>query len=83
MSVGDDLLQTILEDLYEQGPCGYVFTRLDGTILRVNETLLHWIGGERDHLIAVRRFQDILTVPGKLFYENQYFPLLRLQGSVQ
>lgn len=83
MGVSDDLLQAILEDLYEQGPCGYVSTRLDGTILRVNETLLRWIGAVRDDMIAVRRFQDILTVPGKLFYENQYFPLLRLQGSVQ
>ena len=29
-----------------------------------------------------RRFQDLLTVPGRIYYENQYFPLLRLQGSV-
>lgn len=83
MSVSDDLMQASLGDLYEQGPCGYVFTRLDGTILRVNDTLLGWIGAVRDDLVDVRRFQDTLTVPGKLFYENQYFPLLRLQGSVQ
>lgn len=83
MNVSDDLLQASLEDLYEQGPCGYVFTGLDGIILRANDSLLNWMGTVREDLIAVRRFQDILTVPGKLFYENQFFPLLRLQGSVQ
>src|SRR3712207_5984696 len=40
-------------------------------------------GYARDELVPARRFQDLLTVPGKLFYENQYFPLLRMQGSVQ
>lgn len=81
-SMSDHLLQESLADLYEQGPCGYVFTSVDGTILRVNDTLLRWIEYAREELVGVRRFQDLLTVPGKLFYENQYFPLLRLQGSV-
>ena len=30
-----------------------------------------------------RRFTDLLTLPGKLFYENQFYPLLRMQGSVR
>lgn len=79
----DELLQESLENLYEQGLCGYVISRVDGTILRANDTLLTWIGYSRDELVAVRRFQDLLTVPGKVFYENQFFPLLRMQGSVK
>lgn len=76
-------LHESLEALHEEAPCGFVFTRPDGTIIRVNQTLLSWIGYERDELLAVRRFQDLLTVPGRIFYENQYFPLLRMQGSVR
>src|SRR5688572_190403 len=81
--MSDELLHDSLDVLYEQAPCGYVFTRPDGTILRVNQTLLAWTGYERAELVSVRRFQDLLTVPGKIFYENQYFPLLRVQGFVK
>jgi PAS domain S-box-containing protein len=79
----EDAFQASLEDLYEHGPCGYLFTRPDGTILRMNQTLLEWTGFSRKDLVGRRRFQDLLTVAGKVFYENQFFPLLRLQGSVK
>jgi PAS domain-containing protein len=72
-----------LEELYESAPCGYLFTRPDGTIVRVNQTFLTWIGEQRDALLAGRRFQDLLTVPSKIFYENQFAPLLRMQGFVR
>jgi len=81
--MSDELLHESLEELYEQAPCGFLFTRPDGTIVRVNQTLLSWIGHERDDLLSGRRFQDLLTVPGKIFYENQYFPLLRMRGFVK
>lgn len=77
----DDLLRASFEDLFEHGPCGYLLTQVDGTILRANETLLGWTGFDRNDLMG-RRFQDLITVSGKLFYETHYFPLLRLQGSV-
>jgi PAS domain S-box-containing protein len=80
--MSDDLLQASFEDLVEYGPCGYLLTREDGTILRVNQTLLGWLVCNRNDLKA-RRFQDLVTVAGKIFYENQYFPLLRLHGSVR
>jgi PAS domain S-box-containing protein len=81
--VSDDLLRESITELHEQALCGFVFTRPDGTILRVNETLLAWTGYDRDDLVSVRRFQDLLTLPGKIYYENHYFPLLRMQGSVK
>jgi PAS domain S-box-containing protein len=81
--MSDELLHESLEELCEQAPCGFLFTRPDGTIVRVNQTLLSWTGYERDDLLSGHRFQDLLTVPGKIFYENQYFPLLRMQGFVK
>lgn len=72
-----------LADLYEHGPCGYLFTHIDGVILQANRTLLDWTGLAIDDLAGKRRFQDLLTLPGKIFYENQFFPLLRLQGSIK
>jgi PAS domain S-box-containing protein len=81
--MSDELLHESMEELYEQAPCGFLFTRPDGTIVRANQTLLSWTGHERDDLLSGRRFQDLLTVPGKIFYENQYSPLLQMQGFVK
>jgi len=80
--VNDDLLRESLVGLYEQAPCGYIFTLSDGTLMRVNQTFLDWTGYARDELVAAVRFQDLLTIPGQIFYENQYDPLLRMQGFV-
>ena len=79
----DDLFAASLRELYEDAPCGYIFTRDDGTIARVNRTFLAWTGYTREELQAPRRFQDLLTVPGRIFYENQYAPLLQLRGAAR
>jgi len=72
-----------LDDLYEEAPCGYVSLRPDGTILRANRTLLEWIGRDAATLVGRRRFQDLLSVPGKLYYETHFAPLLQMQGHVR
>ena len=71
------------EDLYEHAPCGYVSALADGTIKRVNQTFLSLTGHARADLLAGRRVQDLMTVPGRVFYETHILPMLRLQGSVQ
>jgi PAS domain S-box-containing protein len=78
----EQLLEESLEDLYEHAPCGYVSTFPDGVFAKVNQTFLDWTGYERDELLASKRFQDLLTVGGRIFYETHYTPLLHMQGSV-
>ncbi len=70
------------EELYENAPCGYLSTFPDGTIVRINQTILAWTGYQREDLLAGRRFQDLLTPAGKIYYETHYAPLLRMQGFV-
>jgi phosphoserine phosphatase RsbU/P len=76
------LLEDSTEDLYENAPCGYLSTLLDGKIARINNTLLGWLGHSRDELVGVRYFSDLLTVGGRLYYETHLSPLLRMQGEV-
>ncbi len=79
-------LQPFREDfreLYENAPCGYLSTRLDGTIVGVNQTFLSWTGHTREELLYSAKLQDLLTTPGKIFYETQFAPLLQLQSSVK
>lgn len=76
------LLEESVEELYENAPCGYFSTLPDGTFGRANETFLGWVGYSREELVGRRRFQDLLTLAGKVFHETHYAPLLRMQGSI-
>ncbi|MFJ2606918.1 PP2C family protein-serine/threonine phosphatase [Streptomyces sp. NPDC091279] len=76
------LLEDSAEDLYEHAPCGYLSTLLDGTIAKINTTLLDWLGHARDDLIGQKTFADLLTVGGRIYHETHYAPLLRMQGEV-
>jgi sigma-B regulation protein RsbU (phosphoserine phosphatase) len=79
----EDLLEDRAEDLFEDAPCGYVSTRPDGTILKVNRTFETWTGFSRAELLAGRRFQDLLSAGGRIYHETHYAPLLEMQGSVR
>ena len=68
-----------LEDLFEHAPCGYVSTEASGRIIKANETLSSWTGFRRDQLLGMR-FQDLLSIAGKIYYETHFGPLLRMQG---
>ncbi len=70
------------EELYEHAPCGYVSALADGTIVRVNQTLLDWTGYTRESLLG-KRLPDLLPIVGKIFYETHYDPLLRMQGFIR
>jgi PAS domain S-box-containing protein len=68
-----------LEDLFENAPCGYLSAGQDGRIIKVNRTLVSWLGHDREQLVG-RRFQDLLNIAGKIYYETHFAPLLRMQG---
>jgi sigma-B regulation protein RsbU (phosphoserine phosphatase) len=70
------------DELYEHAPCGNLSTRLDGTIVKINATLLSWLGYTRDELLGRRRFSDLLSVGGRIYHETHYAPLLAMQGEV-
>ena len=61
------------EDLYENAPCGYLSTLPDGTIVKVNRTLLlrvtegfllmELVDGLGIHLVVLARYMQILSDP--------------------
>ncbi|MEU0435956.1 SpoIIE family protein phosphatase [Streptomyces sp. NPDC006290] len=76
------LLEDSAEELYEQAPCGYLSTLMDGTIAKINTTLLEWLGLSRRQVVGRMRFTDLLTVGGKLYHETHFAPLLQMNGEV-
>lgn len=80
MSTDDPSLPDPLT-LFEGAPCGLVVTKEDGTILRSNQTFSNWIGFDSQALVG-RRFQDLLTMGGRIFHQTHWAPLMQMQGSV-
>ncbi|MFJ6797328.1 SpoIIE family protein phosphatase [Streptomyces sp. NPDC091268] len=76
------LLEDSAEELYESAPCGYLSTLMDGTIAKINATLLEWLGLEREAVVGRKRFTDLLSVGGRLYYETHFAPLLHMQGEI-
>ena len=76
------LLAESAEELYESATCGYLSTLLDGTIVRINTTLLEWLGLERSAVVGRMRFAELLTMGGRLYHETHFAPLLRMRGEI-
>ncbi|MFG2162218.1 PP2C family protein-serine/threonine phosphatase [Streptomyces olivaceus] len=76
------LLEDSAEELYDSAPCGYLSTLMDGTIAKINTTLLDWLGLEREAVVGHQRFADLLSVGGKLYHETHFAPLLHMQGEL-
>lgn len=73
-----------VEDLYENAPCGYISFLSDGTIFRINKTLLQLLGYEiKEELIRVKKIQDLFRIGGKIYFETHFFPLVKMQGFVK
>ncbi len=63
-------------------PCGHLRTERDGTVLRANQTFCRWVGYSREELVGRRRFQDLLSMGGRIFHHTHWAPLLQMQGSI-
>ena len=68
------------EELYENAPCGYLSFLPDGVIVKINKTLLNWLGYQRKEVLKIKKFSDFLSIGGKIFYETHFAPLLKLQA---
>jgi signal transduction histidine kinase/CheY-like chemotaxis protein len=69
-------------ELYERAPCALLSTLHDGTIIRGNQTFFAWIGACPEDIVAKTRFQALLNVGSRIYYETHYAPLLQMQGFV-
>lgn len=48
----------------------------------MNRLFCQWLGYSADELVGNRRFQDLLTVGGRVFHQTHWAPLLQMQGSI-
>lgn len=70
-----------LSDLYENAPCGYHSLGPDGTILKINDTELRWLGYQRSELVGRKKMHELLTpASAAIFAVN--FPKFIEQGRL-
>jgi phosphoserine phosphatase RsbU/P len=68
-------------DFADSAACGLLQTSDDGTIVRVNRRFCEWVGRSASELVGTR-FQDLLTMGGRIFHQTHWAPLLRMQQSI-
>ncbi len=78
-TTGTGDLQEDFEDFFDEALCGYVTANAQGRIIRANKKIAAWAGFTPGELTG-KRFSDLLTIGGKIYYETHLGPLLRLQG---
>ncbi|TXT20676.1 MAG: diguanylate cyclase/phosphodiesterase [Gallionellaceae bacterium] len=60
------------EDLYNHAPCGYHSVGADGTILRMNDTELGWLGYTREEVIGKLKWENLLAPEGAQFFRENF-----------
>lgn len=82
--VDPQFLATLIdaETLYQDAPCGYLSFLPDGTIIKINRTLLKWLAYTEEQVISKMKINQLLSTGGKLYYQMFYYPLILLKGTV-
>lgn len=61
-----------IEDLYNNAPCGYHSLDASGTILRMNQTELDWLGLKREDVEGKLKFFELLDEAGQEIFHKNY-----------
>ena len=85
MATPEDIRSSLFdaETLYQQAPCGYLSFYPDGTIIRVNQTLLRLLQYTEDELVDVKKFPQLISKGGNIHYEMIFRPLVTMNSSVK
>ena len=77
-----EIVDLSIEELYEDAPCGYLSLLADGTVVKVNRTLLSSTGYASEQLLGMR-LDALLTTSSRLYYATHWRPRLDLEGAVR
>jgi len=71
----------LIQDLYDNAPCGYHSLDADGVFVQMNNTELKWLGYTRDEVVGRMKFSDILTADSLNSFQKN-FPGFKKRGWV-
>ncbi|MEP6748480.1 MAG: ATP-binding protein [Bacteroidota bacterium] len=76
-----DLIDT--EQIYQHAPSGYLSMLPEGTIIKINQTLLNWLGYKEDAVVGKMHFTDLLSKGGAVHYEMFFRPMVSVNGNIK
>lgn len=84
MSGKNHLLETLInsDELYHTAPCGYFSLSTKGEIIKINHTLLHWLGFSEQELLGTK-FAALLPKGGQMHFEMFFLPMVKVDGGVK
>ena len=71
-----------IDEILNNAPCGFLSFTDDGLIVLTNVTLAKLLGYETDSLRG-KKFEMILPIASRIFYQTHFFPLLKLHGKIE
>jgi sigma-B regulation protein RsbU (phosphoserine phosphatase) len=71
-----------MDEQLNYAPCGFLSLSEDGIILSMNQTLLKILNYNFDQLRG-NHINSILTVPGQLFHQLYFVPLVKLEKQIE
>lgn len=89
--VNDRLLNSLLElhrskqeteDLYNNAPCGYHSLDASGTIIRINQTELNWLGYTHDEVLHQKKFLELMTLESQTVFHDGFAQFMQ-QGWIK
>jgi len=64
-------------DFFNQSLCGIVYTTADGTIIKINPTLLGWLYDDNTQVAEATNFINLLSPQNIDWYYDKYLPTLQ------
>jgi sigma-B regulation protein RsbU (phosphoserine phosphatase) len=71
-----------IDEVLNNAPCGFLSFTDDGLIVLTNVTMAKLLGYETDSLRG-KKFEIILPIASRIFYQTHFFPLLKLHGKIE
>ena len=66
-----------IRNLYDYAPCGYQSVDEKGTIIRINETELVWLGYQREEIEGIKSIFDLVCPEDQAGYREAFQGMLR------
>lgn len=67
---------------FDHAPCGFIRLTKEGVMLYINDTLLDWLGSEREELIN-QHFEKLLPPVAKVMVYSYFYPTIFTKGKVE
>lgn len=55
----------------------------DGSILKINNTLLKWLGYQREEIIPQKKITDLISNGNNIHYQMFFWPMINMSGKVK